>query len=135
MTNIKSLENIKQISEQETSILFCYEEWSKYAKDGLKIFEELCQALKTFDNISFRLLDSANAPQGLIEWIKAENQPGMKLIPAITTGNGSIIWVRRGKVFDYVLSAVNEGLEQILVRTRENFLCHTAERCNRNPSL
>ena len=103
------------------AILFIFVEWSTYAARGLEIFEEgermATQNLSCGD-LTWWAGDFSSIPSKLdivVEWLRDEQtRGGVVMFPAIGSGNGSVVWIHRGKVVNFAMSTSQLGADGLL---------------------
>ena len=112
---------------QDCSVLYFYVDWSTYAIQGLHLLEEVKSILSQNNNGSiagFWLADvsDVNAPAAFIgEWLKRQERVDLKLYNTVAVGNGSIAWLKRGEIVDFVMSATHYDAPALAERTKNAF--------------
>lgn len=119
--SIKKVINLNEISFEEKVILFIYEDWSEFTKEGLKILQEVKENTPKNIGITFQQISLTNTPKEISDWLKTQNGKKVNFIPAIGTGNGSLLWIKKGEIIDFILSAYLSGQNEILTKTTVNF--------------
>ena len=107
--------------------LFVFVDWSEYARRGKDLFQEIetrLTAKSSDEPVSWWIADisSIEAPAGpvLHRWLTLQEQSGRaRLFPGVATGNGSVLWIKKGEVVGFELSAQRAGLEALVHRTEE----------------
>jgi len=67
-------------------------------------------------------ISSIDVPVGpvLHRWLMQQEESGSaRLFPSIATGNGSVLWIKKGEVVGFELSAQRTGLEALAQRTEK----------------
>lgn len=120
MNKINELKGLDDILERQNILLFLNETWSEYAKKGMTVLKEIADSSYQIKNLTFWSVNFSEADREIVEWLKNHSQ-SINLIPAATTGNGSMIWIKDGKVIDFTLSLNNEVKENILNKIKHTF--------------
>lgn len=129
---MKQLQNEKSMAEMlasENALLFVWVNWSDYANRGSKVAEEveaLLASKSCNQPVSWWIGDfsSTASPIDRVahQWLTEQEQRGtIHVFPNIATGNGSVVWIRRGQIVSFAASALGLGPEGILRRTEEVF--------------
>lgn len=117
MRDLKSELDLAEMLGAENAALFVFVDWSEYARCGKEIFEEAEAKLATTSSncsISWWIVDisSDHAPPSpaLHQWLRAEEQKGkVRVFPNIAMGNGSVVWMKNGKVVRFEPNALRSG--------------------------
>ena len=75
-------------------------------------------------NASFWIADvsDVDAPAAFLrEWLKAQDRVDLRMFNPVVCGNGSMAWLARGVVMDFVQSATHYDLQDLRHRTKEAF--------------
>lgn len=124
MRSISSEEELAFMLSQEHSTICFFVDWSIYAVKGRQMFEELEATCSRDLDASFWVADvsDVDAPAAFLEgWLKKQDRPDIKMFNPVMCGNGSIAWLKRGVVVDFVQSATHHNLERLCDRTKEAF--------------
>ena len=102
-------------------ILFIFVEWPRYAARGLEIFEEAERmALQNLSggDLTWWAGDFSSVLSKLdivVEWLRHEQARSRVVVfPAIGVGNGSVVWIHRGKVINFAMSTSQLGADGLL---------------------
>ena len=125
MQPILSERDFSSILSQERSIIFFYVEWSIYAVQGQRLVEEL-EACLDQESLrpSFWLADvsDVDSPGAFLkDWLKDVERPDLKMRNVIAAGSGSVAWLNRGRVIDFVQSAMHHNVSDLFQRTKSAF--------------
>ena len=124
MRLISNEEDFALVLAENISILFFYVDWSVYAVQGRQIVEELESTFRQDLNVSCWIADVSDidaSPALLGEWLKKQDRADLKMFNPAMCGNGSVAWLARGVVIDFVQSATRYQLYELRNRTREAF--------------
>jgi hypothetical protein len=107
--------------------VFMFVDWSEYARRGREVFEAAetkCTAKSSNGSASWWIagISSTNSPLSSVlhRWLTSEEQRGrVRIFPNVAMGNGSVLWVKNGKVVGFEPNARLRGLEQLVDRTEE----------------
>ena len=124
MRLISSEEDFARVLAEEHSILFFYVDWSVYAVQGRQLVEELESTFNQDLNASCWIADVSDvdaSPSLLGEWLKKQDRAGLGMFIPVLSGNGSVAWLARGVVIDFIQSATHYKLHHLRNRTREAF--------------
>jgi len=127
MNQLRDENDVAEMLARESAVLFVFVDWSEYAQRGKHIFRdaEAKFATKPTDQqVSWWIVDisSIDVPVGpvLQRWLTLQEQRGKaRLFPGVATGNGSVLWVKRGELVGFDLSAQRAGLEALVHRAEE----------------
>jgi len=104
-------------------VLFVFVEWSKDAYLGRAIVEQAEQRWVTEypeDDVSWWAGDFSDSPSPLDSWVDWLATQEARLSSVVSMGGGALIWVRRGAVVTFTVSASQLGVEGVLKRTEES---------------
>ena len=124
MRLISSEEDFARVLAEEHSILFFYVDWSVYAVQARQLIEELESSFNQDLNASCWIADVSDvdaSPSLLGEWLKMQDRADLSMSIPVMCGNGSVTWLARGVVVDFVQSATYYKLQELRNRTREAF--------------
>jgi hypothetical protein len=124
MRLISDEEDFALVLAEEHSILFFYVDWSVYAVQGRQLLEELESTFHGDLNVSCWIADVSDinsSPALLGEWLRKQDRGDLKMFNPAICGNGSVAWLARGEVIDFVQSATHYKLHELRNRTREAF--------------
>jgi len=124
MRLISSEEDFALVLADEHAILFFYVDWSVYAVQGRQIIEELESTFDQGLKASWWVADVSDvdtSPALLGEWLKKQDRADLKMFYPAVCGGGSVAWLARGGVIDFVQSATHYKLHELRDRTREAF--------------
>jgi hypothetical protein len=110
---------------QEHSVIYFYVDWSVHAVQGRRILEELESSWSQGNSTaSFWLADVSdlNAPAAfLAEWLNGQERSELKTRNVVTAGSGSVAWLNRGEVIDFVQTATQHDVRALVHRTKSAF--------------
>ena len=124
MRLISNEEDFARVLAEEHSILFFYVDWSVYAVQGRQIVEELESTFNQDLNASCWIADVSHVDASaafLGEWLNKQDRADLKMFNPVMCGNGSVAWLARGVVIDFVPSVTHYKLHELRNRTREAF--------------
>ena len=127
MEHILNRNDLERLLKSERAVLYIYVDWSSYAaKTGLRVVEEAEQFFKRNPDLRvfFWLADISdlNSPGAFIaDWLRQQESETMRMFPAIGTGNGSLVWLRRGQAMGFALSASHLGIDGVIAKIKEIF--------------
>jgi len=127
MRTVNNPNDFTQLLQCDGAILFIYVDWSAYAREGLQIVEEAEMSLNDghpAGKPTFWLADvsDAGSPGYFIgEWLKQQNDRGIRMFPLIALGNGSMVWIKNGEVVDFAMSALHLTPQPIIWKTEAPF--------------
>jgi len=115
--------------EEPRVLLYIFVDWSIYAaKSGLHIVEEVeahFTATANGSRVSFWLADvsDSNSPAFFTadRLMQEQERTEIRLFPAISTGNGSVVWINHGRVVDFALSASHLKRSGVIEKTESLF--------------
>ena len=55
------------------------------------------------------------------EWLKRQERKDLKMFDVVAAGSGSVVWLSRGAVVDFVQSATHYDLDALRMRTENVF--------------
>jgi hypothetical protein len=125
---LSSQEDLAAILAAEKVALFCFVDWSRYARDGARVFEDAearLSARPAANSVSWWIADvsSTTSPGSALlhQWIISQEKKGSVRTANIWSGNGFVIWAKRGEIVGSVLSAIRAGPEQLLREAEKAF--------------
>ncbi len=127
MKQILSSQDFESLLTSEQALLYIFADWSEYAAiTGLRIVE---QAEEFFlKNLEFQiefwladLSDDTSPAAFIVNWLRQQESETLRLFPAIGTGSGSILWIRKGQAAAFALSASHLGIDGVIDKMKEIF--------------
>src|SRR4030095_12519482 len=124
MEQILNRNDLERLLKSERAVLYIYVDWSSYAaKTGLRVVEEAEQLFTRNPDLRvfFWLADISelNSPGAFIwDWLRQQESETMRMFPAIGTGNGSLVWLRRGQAIGFALSASLLGIDGVTAKIK-----------------
>src|SRR5262245_17364670 len=125
MEKILNRNDLERLLKIERAVLYIYVDWSSYAaKTGLRVLEQAEQFFKSNPDhgVFFWLADISdlNSPGAVIaDWLQQQESETKRMFPAIRTGNGSLVWLRKGQAIGVALSASHLGIDGVISKTKE----------------
>ena len=107
---------------QDQAVIYFYVDWSSYAVQGREVLKEV-ELLLSPRSPAFWLADVSDldAPAAfMFEWLKLREPLGVKL-SIVALGTGSVAWLRRGEIVDFVLSAGHQDARALAEKTENVF--------------
>ena len=123
---ILNKEGIAQLLAQKQAVLYFFVNWSTYAQQGLQIIEEVESLLSNRDSSAATFwsadISDLDSPAVFVaEWLKQQETSDLKMFKPVGSGNGSVAWLKEGKVVDFALSAYLLRAQELMNRTKHNF--------------
>ena len=143
MRSILSEDDLAAVLGADQAAIYFFVDWSVYAVQGRQRFAEL--ELSYGHETSFWIADvsSVEAPAAFMgDWLKAHDSKDVNIFLAAGSGNGPIIWLKRGAIVDAVRSAINSDctisalkpsvsalgkIKRSIMVARQNRLCTLSE--------
>ena len=103
------------------AVLYLFVDWSTYAVEGRRFFEELESDCSNNLSASFWFanVSSLEAPAAFIDdWLKSQEH---SIFLSAACGNGPILWLNHGGVIDFVHSASHYDVAALRHRTKTAF--------------
>jgi hypothetical protein len=105
---VRNESDFARLMDAERAIVFVDVDWSNYLPPSRKAASELAATLKQTSpsrDIAFFRLDMTEQSGPLSDAASAWLGPQGGASRVLTTGYGEIVWIRRGKVQDYIVNA------------------------------
>src|SRR5215813_13753980 len=127
MRTVNNPDDFAELLHCDEAVLFIYVDWSMYAREGRQIVEESEMSLNdrySAGKPTFWLPDVSDSDsQGYFigDWLKQQNDRGIRMFPLIALGNGSLVWVKNGEVVNFAMSALHLTPQPIIWKTEAPF--------------
>lgn len=126
MKRLEQSRDLKEMLAAENAAVFVWVHWSTYARHGCNIFRRAHSDFtqNAQNNPVSAFVTDLSFPgatpiaDSLHEWLKLQDtEAGLRMFPSIDMGNGSVVWIKRGRVAGFEPAACRLGLEKL----RETF--------------
>jgi len=115
-------DDLELIRSQDRSVIYFYVDWSSFAVQGCEVLKEV-ELLLSPGSPAFWLADISDLDARssfMFNWLKRREPAGVNL-SLVALGNGSVAWLRRGQIVDFVLSTSDQAARTLAERTKNVF--------------
>ena len=126
MREIKKPEDLNELCAQGRAVIYFYVDWSVYAVRGREVMNAVEKQIAEIADSPqlFWLADVSDidSPAGFIfEWLRKQERDDLKMCNMIAGGSGCVVWIKKGNVIDFEMSAGGEGTSALVERTKTLF--------------